>query len=275
MHELYGTLFHRWYVTMFGLVYVWRASRHLGWRNLGIYTVVAVAAGLLAENGSTHIGFPYTHYVFTAPRHDEIYVGQVPLMVALSYTFQGYFAYAAGRLIASGPWRRRAPRLWQEYVLGVMLAVWALWIIDPVSRLGKHFFLGDLFHYTGPGFWFGLPLGSQVGYLATSLVLVGVLTWLTRRDTDGPVTMWANNPHLISLLTYHGQIAMMVGVALWIGGPTADAIAGSALLIWVPAAAVTAVLWSQQPALRARPPGVATAGTQIGSAEMEPVGAPA
>ncbi len=274
MHELYGTFVHRWYVSLFGVVYVWRASRHLGWRNLAIYTVTAVGFGLLAENGSTHFGFPYTHYTFTAPRHDEIFVGTVPLMVALSYTFQGYFAFATGRLIASGPWRLRAPRVWQEYALGVMLGVWALWIIDPVSRLGQHFFLGDLFHYTGPGFWFGLPLGSQVGYLGTSIVLVGVLALLTRDDPEGDVRSWTRHPHLISLQTYHGQIAMMVGVALWIGGQTADAIAGAALLIWVPAAFVTAVLWSQQRALR--PISTAAAGaTATAGADKEPVGASA
>ena len=270
MHELYGTFVHRWYMSLFALVYLWRASRHLGWRNLTIYTVVAVGFGLLAENGSTHYGFPYTHYVFTSSRHDEIYVGTVPLMVALSYTFQGYFAFAAGRMIASGPWRLRAPKVWQELALGLMLAVWALWIIDPVSRLGEHFFLGDLFHYSGPGFWFGLPLGSQVGYIGTSVVLVGSLALLTRNDPQGEVPTWTRHPHLIALQTYHAQIAMMVGVALWIGGPTADAIAGAALLIWVPVAFVTAVLWSQQRAL-ARPAKAAVAAAAID--DKEPVGA--
>jgi putative membrane protein len=266
MHELYGTVFHRWYVSLFGIVYLWRASKQLGWRNLGIYTVLAVAVGALAENGSTHVGFPYTHYVFTAPRRDEVFVGSVPLMVPLSYTFMGYFAFAGGRLIASGPWRLRAPKVWQEYAVGLMLAVWALWVVDPVSRLGRHFFLGDLFHYAGAGFWFGLPLGSQVGFTATAAVLLGILTYLQRSDAQGGVAAWVRHPHVIALITYHGQVGMMVGVALWIGGPYADAIAGSALLMWVPAAVVTAVLWSQQ---RSRDP-VPTAVTTGVAASPDP-----
>ena len=40
-----------------------------------------------------------------------------------------------------------------------MLAVWALWVLDPISRLGDRFYLGRVFEYEGPGFWFGLPLG--------------------------------------------------------------------------------------------------------------------
>ena len=31
MHEIGGTLFHRWYVTIFGLAFLWFAVRQLGW----------------------------------------------------------------------------------------------------------------------------------------------------------------------------------------------------------------------------------------------------
>ena len=41
MHELSGTLFHRWYVTIFGLAFLFFAVRHLGWRRTLIYGVLA------------------------------------------------------------------------------------------------------------------------------------------------------------------------------------------------------------------------------------------
>jgi hypothetical protein len=85
-------------------------------------------------------------------------------MVPLSYTFMAYFAFAATRLIVAGPYWSRSRQPVFEYVLAVVLATWALWIIDPVSRLGRYFALGELFRYDGPGFWFGLPLGSQVAF---------------------------------------------------------------------------------------------------------------
>ena len=96
-------------------------------------------------------------------------------MVPLSYTFMAYFAFAGGRLLASGPWHTRAKKLWHEYLLAVMLAVWVIWIVDPVSRLGSHFFLGQLFRYDGPGFWFGLPIGSQAGFALTAGVLIALV----------------------------------------------------------------------------------------------------
>ncbi len=248
MTAIFGTFVGRWYVSLLGVVFLWRASRQLGWRKTLTYTVVALVAGGLAENGSVHFGFPYTSYTFNhALRTKEIWLGDVPLMVPLSYAFMGYFGFSAGRLLASGPWRTRAARPWQEYVVGLMLTVWALWIFDPVARLGQRWFLGDLFRYKGPGFWFGLPLGSQVGFTATAAVLLGVLTWMAKDEPDLPVACWREHPHLVSLLTYHGQIVWLAVVAVVLG---ADEIGGSAALMWVPAAAVTAVLWSN---LRPRP----------------------
>jgi uncharacterized membrane protein len=240
---------HRWYVTIFGAVFLWRASRQLGWRNTLIYAVAAVGLGALAENGSVHWGVPYTEYHFNpALRHKELFVGDVPLMVPLSYTFMAYFAFAGGRLLASGPWRTRGLKIWHEYAVALMLGVWVIWLVDPVSRLGEKFFLGELFHYAGPGFWFGLPLGSQAGFTLTVAILVGVLTVMARNEPNRDVRRAIDNPNLTALITWHGQLILMTAVAVHIGAVT---IGGSAVLMWVPAAVMTAVYWST---LRPRPP---------------------
>jgi len=98
MTELYGTVINRWYVTVLGLVFVWQAVHHMGWRKTLLYAVLAVGVGALAENGSVHLGIPYTSYSFNpALRGKEVFIGDVPLMVPLSYTFMGYFGFAAGR----------------------------------------------------------------------------------------------------------------------------------------------------------------------------------
>jgi hypothetical protein len=162
-------------------------------------------------------------------------------MVPLSYTFMGYFAFSSGRLLASGPHRTRAARPWMELLLALLLGVWALWVVDPVSRLGDQFYLGRLFHYAGPGFWFGLPLGSQLGFALTAVVLIAMLHALTRTDPDLAVAQAGDHPHLVSLITYHAQVFHMAVVAFAVG---ADALGGAAILIWVPAAAITAVYWA-------------------------------
>jgi len=252
VHELAGTVFHRWYVTIFGLAFLFFAVRHLGWRKTLVYGVLAFGVGALFENLSVHFGFPYTTYSFNpALRGHEVWIVDVPIFVPLSYTFMGYFAFAAGRLLASGPWRTRAPYWWMEFLLGWMLAVWALWVVDPGSRLGRQFYLGEVFHYRGPGFWFGLPFGSQVGFGLTSLILLSILFVLSRGEADKHVDGGLlRHPHLPALLTWHVQVFHIAVIAFILG---ADAIGGSAFLIWFPAAAITAVYWAAiSPRARAR-----------------------
>ncbi|HLX88873.1 MAG TPA: carotenoid biosynthesis protein, partial [Acidimicrobiales bacterium] len=240
------------------LTFLWRAVTHMGWRRTIVYALLAVGVGALAENGSVHFGVPYTGYQFNhALRGNEVFIGDVPLMVPLSYTFMGYFAFAAGRMLASGPWRTRGRRLWHEYLLGLVLAVWALWIMDPVARLGPRWFLGPVFKYHGPGFWFGLPLGSQAGFTLTAAVLLGILTYMMRGEPDRVVPRVADHPHLVALVTYNAQLLWLAIVAVVLG---ADEIGGSLLLMWVPAASITAVAWSN---LRAR----VAAGADAGSAD--------
>jgi len=252
VHELVGTVFGRWYVTAFGVAFAVLSVRHIGWRRTAIYAAIAIAIGVAAENASVHVGVPYTRYAFDRSlRGDEVFVGDVPLMVSLSYTFMAYFAFAGARLVVAGPYRTRSSMPVLEYAVAVMLAVWALWIVDPISRLGAHFFLGTLFRYDGPGFWFGLPLGSQIGFAATSAVLVGVLTFLARDEQPAAVERLRRHPRLGAIGSYAGQVLFMTGAAFVVarlnGNPavvrTADALAGATFVIGIPMVLLTAVHW--------------------------------
>jgi uncharacterized membrane protein len=250
--EIVGTVVGRWYVTIFGITFAVMAVRHLGWRRTLTYSVVAVGVGVLAENGSVHFGIPYTRYAFDPSlRGKELFVGDVPLMVSLSYTFMAYFAFATARLVVAGPFRSRSSMPVLEYLTAVLLATWALWVIDPISRLGSHFFLGQLFAYKGPGFWFGLPLGSQLGFALTSGVLIGLLTWLARDEPTLDVDRLIDHPHLGALGGYVGQVLFMTATALVVARTTsdlavrrtADALAGATFVIAVPAVLFVAVHW--------------------------------
>jgi uncharacterized membrane protein len=261
VHLLWGTVFGRWYVMIFGAVFLWQASRQLGWRRTGIYLAASLVVGIAAENGAVHTGIPYTRYSFNSGLRDqELFIGSVPLMVPLSYSFMSYFAFGAGRLIASGSFRTRALRPWHELLVAWMLAVWAIFVLDPVSRLGDRFYLGELWRYKGPGFWFGLPLGSQVGFAATAAILLLVLHRLDRDAPDVEVPRGLRgHPGLVSLLTYHGQVFHLTVVAFYLGEAE---IGGAGLVIWVPAAVVTAVHWSTLRLQREAPSVPATAPTR-------------
>jgi len=253
MAQVWGTVGGRWYVTAFGAVFVWCAIRHLGWRRTALYAAVAFAVGALAENLSVHVGFPYTKYSFNPSfRGGELYVGEVPLFVPLSYTFSAYFAWAAARMVVSGPWRTRGARRWQEWTVAVLFAVWPVWVIDPASRIGG-FYLGRVFSYDGSGFWFGLPLLSQVGYACVNAVVISVLVAMARDERDRPVPGGLlRHPHLVALITWHAQWVQTAVAVLVVGQ---RALGGSAFLMYIPAALITAVLWSHlRPVAGDQPP---------------------
>jgi len=252
LHEIAGTLFGRWYVTAFGVSFVVLAVRHLGVRKTLTYASIAIVVGIAAENGSVHWGFPYTRYGFVSSlRGKELFAFDVPLMVSLSYTFMSYFAFATARIIVAGPRSTRGRQPALEYVLAVVLAVWNLWMIDPISRLGEHFFLGRLFSYDGPGFWFGLPLGSQLGFALTSAVLIGVLTWLTRDEIPQPVKSLVSHPRLGAVGGFLGQLIFMAVTAFVVARRAADpavtqradALAGGTVIVFAPAMLLVAIHW--------------------------------
>ena len=102
--QVMGTLLGRWYVTAFGGDILVLAVRHLGMKRTAIYSVIALIVGAAAENGSVIAGFPYTSYTFNpALRGHELWIIDVPAMVPMSYIFLAYFAFAAARLVVSGP----------------------------------------------------------------------------------------------------------------------------------------------------------------------------
>lgn len=236
-----GTFVGRWYVTLFGLAYLYYGIRLLGGRRLAVYSSIAFAVAVVSENASVTWGVPYTLYTFNQElRAHELFVGQVPLAVPLSYTFVMFFAFTAARFVAAGPWRTAPSSGTGAYLLAVVFATWSTWTLDPVSQRGAQWYLGDLFHYAGPGFWFGLPLLSQVGWCAVSATLCGLLAWLTPAEPPRPVERALGNPLLPCFVTFVIQILHLAVVAIVVGETT---LGGAGILLWVPAFAVAGVLW--------------------------------
>ncbi|MCC7078190.1 MAG: carotenoid biosynthesis protein [Acidimicrobiia bacterium] len=248
LEQTWGTFGGRWFVTLFAVAYVLLGWRVLGPRRLGMYTLVAFPLAVLVENASVHWGIPFTRYSFNAAlRGREIWIGEVPLFVPFSYMFVMFFAWAAGRFVVTGPWLTAPRSRLVAYLVGVLFATWATWSLDPVTQIGRLWYIGETFRYDGPGFWFGLPLASQLGWCGVSAVMCGILSIVTRRDHGATVpTVW-KNPLFLPALVFVVQVAHVSVVAIAVGAHTLGA---SGLLIWIPVVAVLAATWSQQ----TRPP---------------------
>jgi putative membrane protein len=238
---LIGTFIGRWYVTLFALAYLVYGTRLLGARRLAIYSAIAFVVAAASENASVVWGVPYTLYSFNQElRAHELFIGNVPLMVPLSYTFVMFFSFSAARYVTAGPWRTAPASGRAAYLLAVVFATWSTWTLDPISQRGARWYLGDLFHYAGPGFWFDLPLLSQVGWCVVSATLCGLLAWMTPSQVPQPVARAAQHPLLPCFITFLVQILHLAVVALFIGETT---LGGAGFIIWIPAFAVAAALW--------------------------------
>src|SRR5262245_21042491 len=127
-----GTITGRWYVALFGLAYLYFGARLLGPRRLGLYSAIAFAVAVASENASVRWGIPYTLYSCNpALRAHELFIGDVPLAVPLSYTFVMFFAFEAARYVAAGPWRSAPRSRVAPYALAVVFATWSTWTLDP------------------------------------------------------------------------------------------------------------------------------------------------
>jgi uncharacterized membrane protein len=252
LHLVAGTLLGRWYVTLFGLAYLVYGTRLLGARRLGIYSAIAFVVAAASENASVLWGVPYTLYSFNPElRGRELFLGNVPLAVPLSYTFVMFFSFAAARYVAAGPWRTAPASQRAAYLLAVVFATWSTWTLDPVSQRGAAWYLGDLFHYAGSGFWFGLPLLSQVGWCVVSATLCGILAQMTPTEVPRPLARAGEHPLLPCFVAFVVQNLHVAVVALFIGETT---LGGAGFIIWIPALAVAAVLWVEmRAAARSRP----------------------
>jgi hypothetical protein len=73
-------------------------------------------------------------------------------------------------------------------------------------------------------------------------VLLATLHWLDRDSPPGVVPGGLrDHPYTTALITYHAQVFHLAVVAFVIG---ADTIGGAAIIMWAPAAAITAVQWA-------------------------------
>jgi uncharacterized membrane protein len=172
--QLAGTAVLRSYVVVFLLTYLVVASRDLGLTRalawLGWGWLVAFAA----EYASTRVGIPFGLYHYTGRTiGQELFVANVPVFSPLSFPFLSYAAWSVTRAVGARP--RAGGTVLAAGMLMMLLDV----VIDPLAVRGERWFLGDVFFYPEPGWYFGVPLSNFAGWALVGWLIVGGLV-LTR-----------------------------------------------------------------------------------------------
>lgn len=179
------------YVVVFFAAFALLSWSERGARRTFLWLLTGTVLGWLSELCSINTGVPFGHYAYhKANFPSELWVGPVPLFASLSFAFMSYFSFSAARQLLGAGDTEIAPDGPSNgpvatTVLAALLGAWMDTVIDPLSLLGKHWFLGDLYHYEPPGPHFGVPFVNYAGWIITigSIVAVNQLLdhWQARR----------------------------------------------------------------------------------------------
>lgn len=233
---LVKTVTLRPYVFLFLAASLFSAQRLLGWRRTGLFFGLTWMTAFLCEFSSTRTGVPFGWYHYTGSTvGQELYLGNVPFMDSLSFSFLLYASYCLAlfllmpaRLTPSSDQGFHGPNLllpldartsWPVLGLSVLFFVLIDMVIDPVALRGDRWFLGRIYYYPEPGAHFGVPLANYIGWAVVGTVALSIYFPLDRRllslehGGDQVVTVQV----LLGCGLYYSLLLFNVMVTFWIG----------------------------------------------------------
>jgi uncharacterized membrane protein len=208
----WGSLVLRPYVFGFLALYLTAAAAAWGWRRAIAFTVWAAGFAFAAEWSSTRVGLPFGLYHYTGSTAGrELYLSNVPFFDPLSFTFLAYASLglavqllgSSGAIPARSGGGRGTDAGARARLAGLtgLLMMWLDVVIDPLAVRGDRWFLGRIFFYPEPGWYFGVPLANFAGWVVVGAAIAWGWTILGPRVGGAPPT-WA------SRLPGHGRQAV-------------------------------------------------------------------
>jgi uncharacterized membrane protein len=206
MDLLVGTVTLRPYVFAFLALFLLAGLADLGWRRTFGFAGCVWPVAWLSEFSSTQTGAPFGLYQYTLLTRDrELYIADVPLITALSFTFLAYASFCLARVALSS---RAAPRSVTAVVAGVLMMALDV-VIDPLAVRGDRWFLGHLFTYAEPGIYFGVPLSNFAGWVIVGVVGVGL--YLALAPSASGRRAWPG------VALYYVVFGFNLAMTIWIG----------------------------------------------------------
>lgn len=213
MDVLVITLVKRPYVFLFLTAFLFLSVKHLGLLKALIWLVVGYLIAFASEFSSINNGFPYGeyHYIYENLKNELIFAG-VPVWDSLSYSFLSYAGYSTARYA----WPKIST--WKIWILGASLTTLLDIITDPVAKLGKEWFLGEIYYYAQDGFYFHVPWTNFAGWFLVSLTIIGINILIFKfilgeKDVKNAPD-WMNLAFYTSICLFNTVIAFSIGELL-------------------------------------------------------------
>jgi putative membrane protein len=235
MEGLFYSLTHRWYVTVFLVAFLALSYLEQGKLRTLIWLVTGYLIAFMAEWGSINHGIPFGFYVYHADvlQHDLTIAG-VPFFDSISFAFLSYVSFSFAQFFMSplltrrGDIQRATPRAVRNSAsvifLGALLMLCIDWVTDPVAHMGKHWFLGDIYHYPNPGHHFRITFANYIGWFVVGWAIIFVnqqvdnFLGVRELENETPVQLtWLPYKGLFAPLFWTGIVAFNIGVTAYLG----------------------------------------------------------
>lgn len=163
------TIVSRPYVFALFLVYLISAFKTKGIPFIIHFTVIGYFIAWASEYLSINTGYPYGWYFYRYENlQGEWLNAGVPVWDSLSYVFLCY----AGLSMAEYLRGREQGELIKTAFYSALFVTLLDIVIDPLAHLGDQWFLGNIYYYPKPGFYFNVPLSNFVGWFVVSFLIV-------------------------------------------------------------------------------------------------------
>ncbi len=238
-NQIAHTAAMRPYVIAFFASWLILSLRHLGARATFTWLIAGYAIALASEATSIRTGFPYGWYFYQYEHlQNELLLFGVPVWDSLSYVFLSYagFAFALTLLKNRVNFLPSSAKSHLALSLAGGTATTFLDIlIDPVAHQGEKWFLGDIYYYPHPGWYFDVPLSNFAGWFLVSTAII----WTVLSLSPAPCKLWNLTPLRLGSAFYLAIGLFNTAIAFAIG----DFFLGTVNFLYLIAIA-TALAWN-------------------------------
>lgn len=192
--------------------------------------MISFSVAYTAEWASTRVGVPFGQYYYTEDtRQQELFISNIPLMDTLSFTFLSYVSFTLALLFEGrrlGHRKERRDPLKERtcarvLILGTIFFVLIDVVIDPLAVRGDRWFLGRIFGYQYPGFYFGVPFSNFIGWGIvggiTFFLIQRIDRWLVEAGRSNPPFPRGDIRDYLGPGLYYGVLLFNLSVTFWIG----------------------------------------------------------
>ena len=205
METLLFTIEKRPYVFIFLVAFLVIGCLTRGWKRTFIFLFSGYLIAWGSEALSIRTGFPYGwyFYIYENLKGEWMNCG-VPVWDSLSYTFLSFAGLSVAEYLLNQSSKKLI--LFKTAFLSAFLVMLLDIIIDPLAHLGDRWFLGKIYYYPNPGWYFNVPLSNFIGWFFVTALIVGV---------NPPRPPFAKGG-LGGIFLYFGIFLFNFGITLWI-----------------------------------------------------------